>query len=100
MEITGYPVRNTKVVWKNLDGDVVIADREGSTLRMLNKTASLIWMLADGTRQIEDIVPEVCNNFETTPEQALIDVKEFCQELLQAGLISVKGNSHESKQTS
>jgi hypothetical protein len=97
MEITGCPVRNNKVVWKNIAGEVVIADREGSTLRTLNKTASLIWILADGTRQIVDMVPEVCDKFETTPEQAQADIKEFCQELLQAGLISVKEGPHGTK---
>jgi hypothetical protein len=89
MGMTGYLFRNNRVVWKNIDGEVVIADMEGCTLRTLNKTASLIWILADGTRRIEDIVLGICDKFETTPEQARADVTEFCQELLQAGLISV-----------
>jgi hypothetical protein len=95
MEITGCPVRNERVVWKNIDGEVVIADMEGSTIRMLNKTAGLIWASADGTRRIEDIVAEVYDKFEITPEQARADVMEFCRELLQAGLISMKEGSRE-----
>ncbi len=96
MEIIGCPVRANRVVWQNIDGEVVIADIDGSTIRILNETASLIWALADGTRQTEDIVPEVCDKFEVTPEQARADVMEFCQELLQAGLISMKEGSNEA----
>jgi len=96
MKITGCPVRTNRVVWKNIDGEVVIADMEGSTVRILNKTAGLIWTLADGTKKVEEMVPEVCDKFEVTPKQAHTDVMEFCQELLQAGLISMKEGSHEA----
>jgi hypothetical protein len=89
MEITGYPVQNDRVVWKNIDGEVVIVEPESSHIRILNGTASLIWTLADGTRQTKDFVPVICGEFDVTPEEARADVMEFCQELLQAGLINM-----------
>ena len=87
---TLYPVRDKHLVWRDIAGEVVIAERDSHTIRVLNKTASFIWTLADGTRQTEDIVAEVCNKFDVAREQARIDVDEFCRQLFEAGLISMK----------
>jgi len=87
--VTIHPIRDKRLVWRDIAGEIVIADRDGHTVRVLNKTASLIWTLADGTRGTEDLVAEVCHRFEVAPEQARIDVNEFCQQLLEAGLISM-----------
>ncbi len=90
------PVRTNNVVWRDIAGEVVIAERDNRTIRILNKTASLIWTLADGTRKVETITTEVCNKFEVTPEQARTDVEEFCQQLLDAGLINMNHSSHQT----
>ena len=93
MAVTGYPIRNQGVVWRDIAGEVVIAERDNSTVSILNKTASLIWSLADGTKQVEDMVIAICNRFEVTTEEAWADTEEFCLELLEAGLVSFNGNS-------
>ena len=89
MTVTGYLVRNNNVVWRDIAGQVVIAEGNSGTIHFLNRTASLIWTLADGTRETEGMATEICNRFEATPEQALADAQEFCQQLLKAGLVSV-----------
>lgn len=91
MATAGHPVRDKRLVWRDIAGEVVIAESDGRTVHVLNKTASMIWNLADGTRQVKDIVAEVCNRFDVATEQALVDVEEFCQQLLVAGLISMNG---------
>ncbi len=58
MAAASRPVRDKSVVWRDIAGEVVIAERDNRTIRVLNKTASLIWTLADGTRRAEDIVVE------------------------------------------
>ena len=87
------PIRDTRFVWRDIAGEVVIAERDNNTVHVLNKTGSLIWNLADGTKPAEDIAAEVCNKFDVPHEQARADVEEFCQQLLEAGLISVKSIS-------
>ncbi len=90
MTETVHPVREQRLVWRDIAGEVVIAERDSSTVRVLNKTASLIWALADGTKPTKDIVAEVCNKFEVSPEKARSDVEKFCEQLLDAGLINMK----------
>ncbi len=92
MEITGYLVRNKGVVWRDIAGQVVIAERDSGTVHVLNETASLIWILADGTKLAQDMAAEVCSRFEVTPENALADTNEFCQQLLEAILLSSKND--------
>ena len=90
MVITGYPKRDERVVWRDIAGEVVIAESDANTVHILNGTASLIWTLADGSKQIKDMVTEICNRFEVTPEQARADAEDFCDQLLEAGLVSLK----------
>lgn len=96
MVATIHPVREEHLVWRDIDGEVVIAEKDSRTVRLLNRTASLIWALSDGTRQTEDIVAEVCRKFEVAPDKARVDVMEFCRQLLDAGLISIKDVSPEA----
>ena len=93
MAIKGCPVRKSHVVWRDIAGEVVIAEGGNSTIHVLNGTASLIWSLADGSRGMEDIISEICNKFEVTREEAMLDAEEFCRELLQAGLVTMNGHS-------
>ena len=93
MAIKGYPVRMKHVVWRDIAGEVVIAELDNSQLHVLNKTASLIWSLSDGSRQMENIISEIHTRFEVTPEKAMLDAEKFCHELLDAGLVAME--SHE-----
>ena len=95
MTSTVHPVRDKRLVWRDIAGEVVIAERDSNTIRVLNKTASFIWTLADGTKHTEAIAAELCKRFEVAPEQARVDVDEFCQQLLEAGLISMNNVSQE-----
>ena len=83
-------MRNSNTIWRDVAGEVVIAEKDGGIVHSLNKTASIIWLLADGTRKTDDIITELCNRFEVTIEQARADVEEFCNQLLDAKLISLK----------
>ena len=85
-----YIARNEDVIWRDIAGEIVIAERDNKTIRVLNKTASLIWSLADGNKQIEDLAMAVFNRFDVTSEKARADTEEFCQQLLVAGLITFR----------
>jgi hypothetical protein len=93
MAFVARPIRKDHFVWRDIAGEVVIAERDNSTVRVLNRTASLIWTMADGKSHPEDIAAVMCNKFEVAPEQALADVDEFCQQLLKDGLITYEDPS-------
>jgi hypothetical protein len=90
MTINGYLVRDDRVVWRDIAGEVVIAERDNSKIRTLNKVASLIWSLSDGTRQMDDIITAICDKFEISWAQAQADSDEFCRLLLAEDLIKLQ----------
>ena len=81
-----------RFVWRDVAGEVVIAERDTHTIRVLNQTASLIWTLADGSTDIGQMVNAVAETFDVDQKEAGSDVDEFCRQLLEAGLVSLKGS--------
>ena len=98
MAIAGYLVRSDNVVWRDIAGEVVIAERNNSTMHVLNKTAGLIWSLADGTKQVNDIAADISKRFDVSLEQAQADTEEFYDQLLELGLINMKEEPQEAKE--
>ena len=93
VQLQGCLVRDDNAIWRLIAGNVVIAEKDSGKIHYLNKTASVIWSLADGTRKTDDIITELHNKFEVTIEEARTDVEEFCRRLLKDKLISIKENN-------
>ena len=89
MIIEGYLSREKRVVWRDIAGEVVIVEEDGATVHMLNRTATFVWGLADGTRRMDDISKALCQRFDVTPEQAQADTELFCVQLVEAGLATL-----------
>jgi hypothetical protein len=87
MTIDGFLHRDDGVVWRDIAGEIVIADRDNSTIRVLNRVASVIWVAADGAKAVEDISNTVFDRFDVSREEARADSEAFISELLKAGLV-------------
>ncbi len=53
----------------------------------LSPVAAKIWSLLDGTRSVDAIAHELCNEFDVAPETAAADVSELVADLAGASLI-------------
>ena len=84
-----YPKRCEDGIWRDIGGEVVILDEEGTQACFLNETAALIWTLADGTRRVEEIAELLCERFEVSLKEAVSDVQEFDNQLERAGLVEL-----------
>jgi len=77
-----YPVRAPNLASRVLNGEAIIMNPADSTLFTLNETATVIWLAADGTRTLREIVEtEVCTQFEVDPETAILEAEEFAASL-------------------
>ncbi len=90
-----YVSRSDEVIWRDIAGEVVIVGENDCTIRMLNETASYIWLLADGTRLSDEIAAALSQRFEVAPEEAQADVDQFCSELLEANLATASTSPRE-----
>ena len=81
-----FLMRCEEFVWRDIGGEVVVLNEEGTQVCLLNNTASSIWTLCDGTRDLQEIAAQLGDRFEVSPAEALADVQAFAEELLSAGL--------------
>jgi hypothetical protein len=73
-----------------LNGEAIIMNPADSTLFTLNETATVIWLAADGTRTLREIVEsEVCPQFEIDPETAILEAEEFASRLAERSILSL-----------
>jgi Coenzyme PQQ synthesis protein D (PqqD) len=86
--MSGYIIRNPKLAWREVDGEMVIISPEDSQVHELNETASLIWRHAEG-ESLEEIAERISKEYEVGLEAARTDIDELVAALEHKGLVSV-----------
>jgi len=81
--------RSDELVWRVIDGEVVILTADGHQIHTLNKVGSAIWELADGTRDIKEIVSRICERFAVSFEVAQADVLDFANKLVDKKILKI-----------
>lgn len=89
--LSGYPKRRDDNIWRDIGGEVVILNEDGTQVCILNKTAALVWTLADGTRTVEEIAENIHQRFKVSLQEAVADVRELGAQLLEADLVELCG---------
>jgi hypothetical protein len=96
IQLKQVPKRNPHTAWRFIEGEVVIMQlssaiegKELSRIKVFNNTASRIWEVIDGTRNIEEITSIINLEFEVAYDQLLSDALEFLDQLVTLQLISV-----------
>ncbi|MEO8972409.1 MAG: PqqD family protein [Ktedonobacteraceae bacterium] len=80
--------RNTKVLWRELDGEAVLLDPKAGCSYNLNHIGTIIWKMLDGNHTSELIASAICESYEVEYEQALHDVEDIIAELNQHELLN------------
>lgn len=78
--------RNEDYVWRDIGGEVVILNADGTQVCLLNETAATIWTLLDGARDVRAIAQAIEGQYEVPLEEAMADVEAFAGQLVAAGL--------------
>jgi len=68
MDSERKPRRKTEN-WSEDEEDVLILQETGECIYRLNRTASFIWKLADGTQSVGDIAGKIKEHFAETPSE-------------------------------
>ena len=85
-----YIARSTAIAARKLAGEMMVMNSLDSTFFTLNEVATAIWQAADGRTPLREIVRNtVCEQFEVTPEQAMVDVEQFVADLSSHGILLV-----------
>ncbi len=88
-----YVVKNNeKTAYRIIDGEAVVVNLKDSTFHTLNPVATFIWEKADGRVKVEQIIKEICQEFEVDWGTAERDCREFLGELASKGLVVLSQN--------
>lgn len=87
--MSGCPVRNPKLAWREIEGEIVIISPDDSQVHELNETASLIWKYFDGIRSCDEIARKLAAEFDVALEAALADVAQLVAALEEKRLLFV-----------
>jgi hypothetical protein len=81
-------LRNTTVLWRELDGEAILLNPKEGCSYNLNHVGTLIWKMLDGEHTPNEIVKTICELYEVEYEQALQDVERLLDDLRDNNLLS------------
>jgi hypothetical protein len=85
-----YIAQGLAIGLPQLGGEVIIMSIAPSTALLLNETAAIIWLAADGKTRLRDIVEcAVLEEFEVDREAALRDAENLVMELAGHGVLRI-----------
>ena len=81
--------KSDNLIFREIDGEVVIITNDGSHIHMLNETATLIWNCSNKRTSIGQIITEMCEQYDVDEDTASRDVLETIKSLSEKNLIRV-----------
>ncbi len=92
--------RKGEFVSRTIAGETILVPVRGrvgdlDSIFNLNETASFIWNRIDGRTTFDQIVAQVCSEFDVGPDAAEADARQFITALQEAGLVTPTGELQE-----
>lgn len=84
-----YPRQAERVSVQEIDGEIIVLDREHGSVHQLNRTASFIWRRCDGRTSVPDIVAAAAQEFEAEPDEVQRDVARAIDEMRGLRLVEI-----------
>ena len=90
----GRLIPSKDVVLRTISGETFLLPVKGDLVKqaelfVLSEVGRFVWDMADGTRGVDDIVPEVVKAFDVEEDRARQDVEAFVERLREYGLVEV-----------
>lgn len=89
VSLSSSPQRSEDLVWRKIEGEIVILTEDGQKIHTLNSVGGAIWELADGSKNIDEIAKILTERFDVSPEQAQSDIIEFCSEMADENILQI-----------
>lgn len=86
-EALQWKLNDEAMVWREVDGEVVVLQLEQSTYLSVNGSGRELWLrLADGA-SVRDLADTLCDSYSVAANQALADSEAFLQGLRDNDLV-------------
>lgn len=90
LTLDSYPAPADQARGRRLEHEAVVVLPGKGQVKVLNEVGAQIWLLADGSRTVREIVTAVCRDYDVSPDAAEADTLMFLTELQQKGLIVLR----------
>ena len=81
--------KSDNLIFREIDGEVVIIADDGRHIHMLNETATLIWKYSDQRTSVEKMIGKMCEEYDVDEDTASSDVFKTIQLMAEKNLIRV-----------
>lgn len=87
---TRYVARCPEIAARKLGDEMIVMSMKDSTLFTLNPVATAIWLAADGSMPLAEIVKtKICSEFDVDLTSACSDAEAFAEELASHGILLI-----------
>lgn len=87
MDNTSKLLRKPDLVWREVDGEVVVLSADNKHLEVFNDIGSRIWTLLNGERDVASIVAILCKEYEEQADRVEKDTIEHLEHLKRLNLV-------------
>ena len=84
IDLSAYPIPSAQAVGRQLDGEAVVVLPEQGRVKVLNEVGARVWILADGSRTVADIIEMLAGEYAADPATIERDVLAFLTQLIAA----------------
>lgn len=92
LEINSRPVKIKEIVYASMQPDIVFLNLDNGYYYSTNEIGAAIWELCDGKKTIENIVSDICNNYDTPSAEVKFDVEQLINDMLKEGLLKIQND--------
>ncbi len=82
--------KTPSTAFRIIDGEAVVVQSEEGLVKVLNEVGSFIWKAIDDEKSIQEIAHLLTLEFQVSKNKALVDTKEFIEELVEKGMVEIK----------
>lgn len=83
------PARGESVQWREFGSDAILLDPVTGQFAQVNTPGLAIWDSIDGQRTVAEIAQHLATEFETTPDDLVMDIQAFIEELIDKRLLTL-----------
>jgi hypothetical protein len=87
IDLTSKYTVTKDVLFRELEGEMVLLDKRSATYFSLNETGADMWRRLSGHATVEEVCQEMAKIYQVPQEKLMADLTRLLEELLKAGLI-------------
>src|SRR5688572_30693779 len=88
-EASERPRRDPSVAWRVIQGEAVMVLPSTGKVHTLNEVGTRFWELVDGNCSLAEIIGQLQDEFDASPEAIARDCRQFASELAERRLLTL-----------